>query len=133
MGRLFRQSHELCLIGINNNNIYKKLSNKSQRSVSFGENLKHSAKPEHLQDSLELMFPDKELNKIEIFARRQRPKWFCLGNESPMSYNEDIKISLNKLINLSENKFEDINNIIKQYKEQDKNILNKKWQEEVCV
>lgn len=93
MGRLFRQAHEICLIGINNNKIYKKLANKSQRSVSFGENLKHSAKPEHLQNSLEEMFPGTD--KIELFARRVRPGWVCLGNE--VCSGEDIAVSIAKL------------------------------------
>src|SRR5574337_765505 len=78
MGRLFRQTHEICLIGTRGK-IYSKLVNKSQRSVSFSENLKHSAKPEHLQDSLEIMFP--RTRKLELFARRLRPGWICLGNE----------------------------------------------------
>jgi N6-adenosine-specific RNA methylase IME4 len=94
LGRLFRQTHELCLIGINNNGIYKKLANKSQRSVSFGFNLKHSAKPEHLQNSLELMFPNS--NKLEMFARRQRKDWTCIGNE--VCNGEDITVSLDKLL-----------------------------------
>lgn len=93
MGRLFRQTHEICLVGINNNKIYKKLANKSQRSVSFGENLRHSAKPEHLQDSLEKMFPGTD--KIELFARRIRPGWVCLGNE--VCNGEDIAVSIAKL------------------------------------
>lgn len=79
MGRLFRQTHEICLIGTSNNKIYKKLENKSQRSVCFAENLKHSAKPEELQNSLELMFPQSQ--KLELFARRVRQGWTCLGNE----------------------------------------------------
>lgn len=94
MGRLFRQTHEICLIGTNDNKIYKILSNKSQRSVSFEVNLKHSAKPECLQDSLELMFPQAE--KLEIFARRVRPGWECIGNE--ICNGEDINISLKKFI-----------------------------------
>lgn len=97
MGRLFRQTHELCLIGINNNKIYQKLNNKSQRSVSFASNLKHSAKPEDLQNSLEIMFPNTK--KIELFARRDRIGWTCIGNESLTTYGEDIRDSLNKLIN----------------------------------
>lgn len=100
MGRLFRQTHEICLIGTNNNGIYKKLQNKSQRSVSFAENLKHSAKPELLQNSLDIMFPSVE-NKIELFARRQRKGWCCLGNQSPMTHGESIDISLKKVIKLS--------------------------------
>lgn len=101
MGRLFRQTHEICLIGTNNNKIYKLLENKSQRSVSFGENLKHSAKPEHLQDSLEIMFP--KAKKIELFARRLRKDWVCLGNEICVDENnnpEDIRDSLKKLYSL---------------------------------
>jgi len=94
MGRLFRQTHEICLIGTNNNGIYTLLKNKSQRSISFGENLKHSAKPEHLQDSLEVMFPN--VNYIELFARRTRAGWTCLGNE--VCNGEDINDSLKKLL-----------------------------------
>jgi len=93
MGRLFRQTHEICLIGTSNNKIYTKLANKSQRSVSFAPNLKHSAKPEDLQDSLEIMFPNS--NKIELFARRVRSDWTCLGNE--VLNGEDIRVSLKKL------------------------------------
>lgn len=96
MGRLFRQTHEICLIGINNSKIYKLLKNKSQRSVSFAQNLKHSAKPDLLQDSLELMFPHGD--KLEMFGRRLKTGWLVLGNESPSSYGEDIRDSLNKLI-----------------------------------
>jgi N6-adenosine-specific RNA methylase IME4 len=94
MGRLFRQTHEICLIGTSNNKIYKILENKSQRSVSFAQNLKHSAKPENLQDSLDIMFP-KAKGKIELFARRQRSGWTCIGNE--ICNGEDITVSLSKL------------------------------------
>jgi N6-adenosine-specific RNA methylase IME4 len=94
MGRLFRQTHEICLIGINNSKIYKHLNNKSQRSVSFAPNLKHSAKPEDLQDSLDIMFPGAV--KLEMFARRERPDWTCIGNE--VCNGEDIRDSIAKLI-----------------------------------
>lgn len=93
MGRLFRQTHEICLIGTSNNKIYKKLKNKSQRSVCMAENLRHSAKPDDLQESLELMFP--KTKKLELFARRHRPGWTCLGNE--ICNGEDIRDSLAKL------------------------------------
>jgi len=79
MGRLFRQTHEICLVGTSSNFIYKLLQNKSQRSVCLAENLKHSAKPNDLQESLEIMFPKS--HKLEMFARRIRPGWTCLGNE----------------------------------------------------
>jgi N6-adenosine-specific RNA methylase IME4 len=93
MGRLFRQTHEICLIGTSNNKIYQALKNKSQRSVCLATNLKHSAKPDDLQKSLEMMFPKSK--KLELFARRHRPKWVCLGNE--ICNGEDIRDSLAKL------------------------------------
>jgi len=92
LGRIFRQTHEICLIGISDTKIYKKLQNRSQRSVSLAVNLKHSAKPEHLQNSLEKMFLG---SKIELFARRVRPNWVCLGNEIDC---QDIRDSLAKLL-----------------------------------
>lgn len=98
LGRLFRQTHEIALIGINNTAIYKKLKNKSQRSVSMYMNEKHSKKPEMLQDSLELMFPGsvlEKMNKIEIFARRRREGWETLGNEID---GLDIRDALQKII-----------------------------------
>ena len=94
MGRLTRACHEICLVGINDTKIYKKLVNKSQRSVCFAPNLKHSAKPEDLQDSLDLMFPAVE--KIELFARRERQGWLCVGNQTGEML--DIREALAKLI-----------------------------------
>ena len=96
MGRLFRQTHEICLIGIRGK-IYTKLENKSQRSVIFDVNLKHSAKPEGLQDSLDIMFPDKSIEKLEMFARRERKGWKCVGNEIPTMLGEDIRDTIEKL------------------------------------
>jgi mRNA (2'-O-methyladenosine-N6-)-methyltransferase len=93
MGRLFRQTHEICLIGTSGSEVYKQLANKSQRSVCFAENLKHSAKPEELQNSLEIMFP--KARKLELFARRVRPGWTCLGNE--VCNGDDIRVSLSQL------------------------------------
>jgi N6-adenosine-specific RNA methylase IME4 len=95
MGRLFRQTHEICLIGINNTKIYKKLENKSQRSVCFAENQGHSIKPENLHRSLEIMFPDSK--KIEIFARRAVNGWTTIGNQ--VCNGEDIRVSIEKLKN----------------------------------
>ncbi len=94
MGHLFRQTHEICLIGINNTKIYKSLENRSQRSVSFSYNIRHSEKPQHLHDSLSKMFPNS--NKLEIFARKNKEGWTCLGNE--LCNGEDIVTSLKKII-----------------------------------
>lgn len=40
---------------------------------------KHSVKPEEMQDRIDFMYP--KAKKIELFARRVRPGWICLGNE----------------------------------------------------
>jgi len=101
MGHLFRQTHEICLIGINSNKIYKKLENRSQRSVCFAENLGHSIKPDFLHESLDLMFPTAK--KAELFARRDRPNWVCVGNEVNTLFcpkGEDIRVSIQKMIDM---------------------------------
>ena len=98
LGHCFRNTHEICLIGINNTGIYKKLQNRSQRTVFLAENLGHSAKPENLQDSLDIMFGNDTL-KVEIFSRRQRNGWITIGNECPGdTFGEDVRVSLSKLI-----------------------------------
>jgi N6-adenosine-specific RNA methylase IME4 len=98
LGRLFRQTHELVLVGVRGK-IYQHLANKSQRSVHFYPATKHSEKPEALQNMIDVMFPSG--NKIELFARRIRSGYTCLGNEIPVNgvVGEDIRISLNRLIN----------------------------------
>lgn len=93
MGRLFRQTHEIALIGTTSTKIYQHLMDNSQRSVIIDANEGHSKKPEGLQDSLEAMFP--EGNRLEMFARRVRLSWECVGNEIN---GEDIRDSLDRLI-----------------------------------
>jgi N6-adenosine-specific RNA methylase IME4 len=95
LGRIFRQTHEIALIGTRGK-IYSHLKNHSQRSVLLTSISKHSEKPEEIQDRLELLWPDAK--KIELFARRDRNGWVCLGNECPSSKDEDIRESLKKLI-----------------------------------
>lgn len=94
MGRLFRQTHELALVGVRGK-IYAHLENKSQRSVHFFPATKHSTKPEALQDMLDKMFPSG--NRLEMFARRTRQGWICVGNECPSTVGEDINDSLDRL------------------------------------
>lgn len=94
MGRLGRNVHEVVIIGTRGS-VYKNIKNKSQRTVFFAPNEKHSKKPELLQDKLELILPQSK--KIELFARRERIDWLCLGNE--VGLKEDIRLSLEKIIN----------------------------------
>lgn len=78
MGRLFRQSHEIALIGTSGKSVYPWLDDHSQRSVAFDLNQGHSIKPPTLQRRLEKMFPDAE--KLEMFARRGRKGWTVIGD-----------------------------------------------------
>jgi len=99
MGRLFRQTHEIVLIGTRGK-IYQHLANKSQRSVHFAPIGKHSKKPESLQDMLDVMFPDMNLKKIELFARRNKPGYLCVGNQCPGDYfDRDIRDCIKELEN----------------------------------
>lgn len=94
MGKISRGCHEVALIGTRGK-MNSKIKNRSERSVFFAPNLKHSQKPEILQDKLDKIFPDQDMNRLEMFARRQRDGYLCLGNEINGS---DIRDELAKLI-----------------------------------
>lgn len=78
LGRLFRQSHEVALIGTRGKDVYRGLANRAQRSVAFDLNAGHSIKPGTLQDRLDLMFPHGD--RLELFGRRRREGWVVLGD-----------------------------------------------------
>jgi len=95
LGRIFRQTHEIALVGVRGK-VYPHVKNKSQRSVLFDINKGHSTKPEGLQDRLELIFPDFT-DRLELFARRDRPGWVCCGNECQSTLNEMVVDSIERL------------------------------------
>ena len=95
MGRLARNCHEPCLVGVKGK-YTRFLKNHSQRNLFMHHSLPHSQKPEGIQESLELMFP--QWRKIELFARRQRPGWSCIGNEAPATMGKDIRLSFDEMI-----------------------------------
>jgi N6-adenosine-specific RNA methylase IME4 len=76
MGLLIRGSHETCLIGV------KKMPmplNKNIRSVFDAPYTgKHSGKPDEFYQIVERISIGPY---VELFARRQRPGWTCLGDE----------------------------------------------------
>lgn len=92
MGRLFRQSHEIVLVGTAGKSIYNFLQDKGQRSVAFDLNQGHSTKPETLQDRLDLMFPNAD--KLEMFGRRTRTGWDVVGDAID---GLDINVAINGL------------------------------------
>lgn len=57
---------------------YRGVSHK-QRQLVTQPRTRHSEKPEQIQDRIELMHPGTA--KLEVFARRHRPGWLCIGNE----------------------------------------------------
>jgi len=99
MGRISRNVHEIALIGTKGN-INSKIQNRSERTVFFAPNTKHSRKPEILQDKLDKIFSDPALNRIELFGRRLRNNWVVVGNESPSCLGENIYDSVNRLKNI---------------------------------
>jgi N6-adenosine-specific RNA methylase IME4 len=55
------------------------LASESICQTIFAPKSAHSEKPEAVQDCIELMYPDAM--KLEMFARRERPGWTCVGDE----------------------------------------------------
>ena len=82
MGRTVRAEHEVCLIATRPG---AQVQNHSVRStfVTDWEGLsakvgRHSAKPEEFYDIMEKLYAGPY---CELFARRQRSGWTCIGNE----------------------------------------------------
>ena len=98
MGRLARNCHEPLLVGVKGK-YTKFLKDHSQRNLFMHPTMKHSQKPESIQTSLDKMFP--EWDKLEVFARRDRAGWTCIGNEAPGTADEDIRDSIGDLLGYS--------------------------------
>ena len=89
MGRLGRNCHEVLLIGTRGKGVSKLVGSKSERTVFFAPAMPHSKKPEVAQDMLERLIPEGD--RLELFARRERPNWLCIGNQSPLTPGVDIR------------------------------------------
>lgn len=87
MGRYFRNCTEHAIIATRGK-VSKLVLSKSERCASQSPALPHSRKPEDMQDALERMMPGPYL---EMFARRTRPGWVCVGNECPDTPGQDIR------------------------------------------
>lgn len=75
MGRYVRASHETCIIGVRGKPKPLSRSVRSRFAAPIG---RHSEKPEAFYDLVEQL---SDGPYVELFARRQRPGWTCLGNE----------------------------------------------------
>lgn len=59
----------------------KPVTRKLVPSVVIHERLKHSQKPEVFQDFIQEMYPLEQNRCLEVFARRPRANWVCVGGE----------------------------------------------------
>lgn len=80
MGRYVRMTHERCIIAARGKALHL-IQDHAVRSVFFAEVGRHSEKPEVFFDLVEKLVPGGPY--LELFARRRRPGWTCLGNELP--------------------------------------------------
>jgi N6-adenosine-specific RNA methylase IME4 len=79
MGRIVRASHEVCVVATRGKPIPKVLNVRSVFEAPVG---RRSEKPEMFYDLIEKLFDGPYL---ELFARRCRPGWTCLGDEASSS------------------------------------------------
>jgi N6-adenosine-specific RNA methylase IME4 len=77
MGRYVRHCHETCLIARRGSG---KVRSRSVRSVFDAPIGRHSEKPERFYELVEELADGPY---VEMFARRRRDGWTCLGNELP--------------------------------------------------
>ncbi len=77
MGKYLRNAHELVLIGARGK-ASRLVRDHSIPSWFTSPRTKHSAKPAKLHEMVEALV---EGPYLELFAREQRPRWTCIGNE----------------------------------------------------
>ena len=94
MGRYVRGEHETCVIAAKGRG-HKLVKTKNIRSTFEAPAGKHSEKPDIFYNIVEEMV---EGPYLELFSRKIRPGWICLGNE--VCNGEDINKSLLKLNDL---------------------------------
>ena len=91
MGRYTRAEHETCIIATRGS-AHKFIKAKNIRSCFEAPTEGHSAKPAAFYNLIEQLTPGPY---VELFARKQRPGWSCLGNA--VCEGEDIRDSIKKL------------------------------------
>jgi N6-adenosine-specific RNA methylase IME4 len=77
MGRQVRMEHEICIIATRGR---PKTKSRSVRSTFEAQVGAHSQKPDALHEIVETLCHGPYL---EMFARRRRAGWTCMGNEVP--------------------------------------------------
>ncbi len=78
MGRHVRAEHETCLVATRGRGAG--VLSRSVRSTFEAAVGRHSAKPDAFYELVESLVPGP---RLELFARRERLGWTCIGNELP--------------------------------------------------
>lgn len=81
MGRIVRGSHETCLIAVRGRPLVKSRAVRSLFDAPAGV---HSQKPTEFYEIVERLYDGPY---TELFARRHRAGWQCLGNQLPANDN----------------------------------------------
>jgi len=95
LGTYLRNGHEQFLLCTTGSGARKSLACHTVNSVFNHKRTGHSKKPECIQDALEKMWPNRR--RLEMFARRDRLGWTCVGNQCPSTFGEDIRDSVERL------------------------------------
>jgi N6-adenosine-specific RNA methylase IME4 len=77
MGSYVRCAHESCIVAVRGKAASTRIS-RAIPSVIQAPRHRHSEKPAEFYDLVESLVPGPY---VELFARRHRPGWMCLGNE----------------------------------------------------
>lgn len=77
MGRYVRNCHEVCIIAARGKGA-SIIQSHSERSVFYAERETHSQKPGAFFQLVERLAPGP---RLELFARKPRAGWTCVGNE----------------------------------------------------
>jgi N6-adenosine-specific RNA methylase IME4 len=93
MGRLFRVCTEVALVGVRGapGLLYVDRKDAGIRNHFDARRRGHSEKPDDLHEAFERLLPGPY---IELFARRERPGWDCIGDDSPRTAGQDITTTL---------------------------------------
>jgi len=75
MGRTVRNAHEICIIATRGK---PAVLRHDIPSVFFAPRTQHSEKPDVFYDIVRSLYPGP---RLELFARRPRKGWTCVGNE----------------------------------------------------
>lgn len=80
MGHIVRAEHETCLIATRGRGLKRAVKN--MRSTFEAPTNVHSAKPDAFFEIVEELFPLANGPHVELFSRKDRDGWECLGNQN---------------------------------------------------